>query len=168
MAATPSALAEPIADIIPDPETIRVASINAHPRRPCSDVSCGWPCTGSASRSARVAPSSREGRTMPHDAMDRRQPPPAAALSIDAEQLRPIVAVVVEEALRRLDDARATLPDKLAFTEAEAARLLSLHTHQLRDERLRGRIQASRIVGRQVRYLRSDLLDYLMADRGAA
>ena len=59
---------------------------------------------------------------------------------------------------RPLEMARATLPDKLAFTEAEAARLLSLNTHQLRDERLRGRITASKIVGNRIAYRREDLL----------
>ena len=60
---------------------------------------------------------------------------------------------------------RATLPDKLAFTEAEAARLLSLNTHQLRDERLRGRITASKIVGNRIAYRREDLLEYLTSRR---
>jgi hypothetical protein len=90
---------------------------------------------------------------------------PPIGLTIDFEALRPLITQVVEETLARVEAARATLPDRLAFSEPEAARLLGLAPHQLRDERLRGRISASRIVGRQVRYLREDLLRYLMAGR---
>jgi hypothetical protein len=43
--------------------------------------------------------------------------------------------------------------------------LLGLEAHQLRDERRRGRIAASRIVNRSIRYLRSDLMDYLHRHR---
>jgi hypothetical protein len=42
---------------------------------------------------------------------------------------------------------------------------LGLHVHQLRDERRRGRIQASQIVGRRIRYLRADLERYLAERR---
>jgi hypothetical protein len=84
------------------------------------------------------------------------------SLAIDAESLRPLVASVVAEALAALpaDSAKT-----LAYTEPEAAELLGLHPHQLRDERRRGRIGCSRIVGNQVRYTRRDLLDYLARTR---
>jgi hypothetical protein len=62
-------------------------------------------------------------------------------------------------------DRAAIGGDKLAYTEPEAARMLSLHPHQLRDERLRGRVQASVGPGRTVLYSRQDLLDYLAARR---
>ena len=48
---------------------------------------------------------------------------------------------------------------------ADAARLLGLEQHQLRDERRRGRLTASRIVNREIRYLRSDLMQYLLRRR---
>jgi hypothetical protein len=89
----------------------------------------------------------------------------ALEMHFDRDALRPLVAEVVEETLRRLDAAKADLPDKLAFTEAESARLLSLHPHQLRDERLRGRIQASVGPGRRILYCREDLLAYLRSRR---
>src|SRR5262245_46503780 len=90
--------------------------------------------------------------------------PPALAVSIDVELLTPLIEHIVGEALRRLEGARAALPpERLAYGEAEAARLLSLHPHQLRDERRRGRIKASLVVGGRVRYRREDLLDYLAA-----
>jgi hypothetical protein len=90
------------------------------------------------------------------------------SLSIDAEALRPLVRVAVEEALAAVEAARSNLPDKLAFGEAEAARLLSLHQHQLRDERLRGRIGASVGPGRKILYSREQLLAYLAARRWRA
>jgi hypothetical protein len=78
--------------------------------------------------------------------------------------LRPIIEAVATEMLARLDGIRSTLSaDRLAYSEPEAARLLGLEPHQLRDERLRGRIAASHIVGRRVRYLREDLIEYLLA-----
>jgi hypothetical protein len=43
--------------------------------------------------------------------------------------------------------------------------MIGLAPHRLRDERLRGRITASSIVGRRVRCLRQDLLDYRAAPR---
>jgi hypothetical protein len=88
-----------------------------------------------------------------------------ALLQVDPEELRPIVAAVVAEVLAQLKDDQAALDGKLAYSEQEAAALLGLAPHQLRDERLRGRIAASSIVGRRIRYLRGDLVGYLMARR---
>jgi len=90
---------------------------------------------------------------------------PAAILSLPAGALRPLIEEVVSAAIARLEEARAKLPDRLCYSEPEAAALLGLKPHQLRDERRRGRIQASNIVGRQIRYLPSDLTAYLMSRR---
>lgn len=86
-------------------------------------------------------------------------------LSIDPVELAPIIAAAVAETLRRIADDEARMGDRIAVDEPEAARLLSLKYEQLRDERLRGRITASQIVGRRIRYQRSDLLAYLNARR---
>jgi hypothetical protein len=83
------------------------------------------------------------------------------ALQISVEALRPLVEEVVKATLAQLEAVRATLPDRLAFTEPEAAALLSLQPHQLRDERLRGRIKASVGPGRLILYPRETLLAYL-------
>jgi hypothetical protein len=79
----------------------------------------------------------------------------------------PIIKAVVAETLAQLEADRRLVPEngRLAFTEEEAARLLGLEPHQLRDERRRGRIGASSIVGRRIRYTRGDLLAYLRARR---
>jgi len=93
--------------------------------------------------------------------------PNPLALVLDPAALGPLIATVVTETLvqREADRAQFNGHDRLAYSEAEAARLLGLNTHQLRDERLRGRIAASQIVGKRIRYLRDDLLAYLMANR---
>lgn len=86
-------------------------------------------------------------------------------LHMPPDALRPLIEEVVAEVLARLETVRPTLDGRLGFSEEEAARLLSLQPHVLRDERLRGRIRASHIVGRRVRYLREDLIGYLLQRR---
>jgi hypothetical protein len=86
-------------------------------------------------------------------------------LQIDYEALDPVIRRVVEQTIAALEQHRATIGDKLAFSEAEAARLLSLNVHQVRDERLRGRIMASRGPGKKILYSRSDLTNYLTGRR---
>lgn len=86
----------------------------------------------------------------------------------DDDDLRPLIKTIVAEALVQLADDKAKLGDVLAFDEPTAARMLSLEAHQLRDERLRGRITASQIVGRRIRYVRDDLLAYLARNRTEA
>jgi hypothetical protein len=85
--------------------------------------------------------------------------------NFDPEVLTPLIRAVIEQTLAAVEESRASLPDKIAFSEAEAAKLLSLHTHQLRDERLRGRIEASVGPGKKVLYSKTDLLNYLASRR---
>ena len=89
-------------------------------------------------------------------------------VNFSPDDLRPLVATIVTEALTQLRADEAALGDQLAFSEPKAARLLELEPHQLRDERLRGRIAASQIVGRRIRYLRADLVEYLARHRTEA
>jgi hypothetical protein len=87
-------------------------------------------------------------------------------VTLDAEALKPLVRTVAVELLAELRRAEAAVPaDRLCYSEPEAARLLGLEPHQLRDERLRGRIIASKVVGSRIRYQRSDLLGYLAERR---
>jgi len=81
-------------------------------------------------------------------------------LQLDSEALEPLVRRVAEEVVRQTQAESAQF-GKLAYGEAEAAALLSLAPHQLRDERLKGRIEASVGPGRKVLYSRQQLLDYL-------
>ena len=89
-------------------------------------------------------------------------------VAFDPTEFEPIITRAVEAALAKLDELRGPLGDRLAFTEEEAARLIGLEAHQLRDERRRGRIAASQIVNRSIRYLRGDLLAYLLRQRTEA
>lgn len=78
-------------------------------------------------------------------------------LSINPEELRPVITAIVAEVLAQtsaLGDAR------LAFTEPEAAGLLGIKPHALRDARLRQEIRATKIGGR-IGYSRDELLAYL-------
>jgi len=86
-------------------------------------------------------------------------------LRIDLAQLEPLIQKVVAETVVRIEADRAKLDGKLAYSEPEAARLLGLQSHQLRDARLRGKIQCSQITGRRIRYTRDDLMHYLGSNR---
>jgi hypothetical protein len=90
------------------------------------------------------------------------------SLNLDPEALKPLIAAVVSETLTQLREAEAKLPARLCYSEPEAARLLGLNPWQLRDERLRGRIAASQVVGRRIRYSRAALIGYLAGQRGDA
>ena len=85
-------------------------------------------------------------------------------VTFDAGEIESLVAKTVRETILQMQRVQDSMGGQLAFDERTAARLLGLESHQLRDERLRGRIAASRIVGSRVRYQRADLQAYL--DRG--
>jgi hypothetical protein len=103
--------------------------------------------------------------TAPH-ANGRQQQPAGLSLQLGPDALRPLISEIVREVMQQLEAARARVPDgRLAWSEEEAARLLGLEPHVLRDERRRGRIAASSIVGRRIRYTREDLVSYLMGRR---
>ena len=86
-------------------------------------------------------------------------------ISFDCEDLRPLVQLAVAEALDRLEVERMKFNGRLAYSEVEAADLLGLAKHQLRDVRLRREIEHTRIAGR-VFYTREQLSDFL--DRSKA
>lgn len=89
-------------------------------------------------------------------------------LHLSPEEMRPLVSEIVQSTIERFEADRAKLGSKMAYSETEAARLLSLNPHQLRDERQRGRISHSRIVGNGIRYSQQDLLAYLGRNRSEA
>jgi hypothetical protein len=89
-------------------------------------------------------------------------------LQLSPNELKPIVAEIVAEVVAQLDADRAKLADAEAFNETTGAKMLGLNVHQLRDERLRGRIGHSKIVGGQIRYTRADILAYLNKNRSEA
>lgn len=75
-------------------------------------------------------------------------------IRLDPQELKSIVAEVVAELADRFGD------DRLAFKEAEAAELIGVAKHVLRDERLKGRIQPGKS-GRNWLYSRKMLLAYV-------
>jgi hypothetical protein len=81
-------------------------------------------------------------------------------LSFDDAVLRPLIEQVVTAAFTQFQADQSLLGDKLAFTEPEAAALLSLRPHVLRDARLRGEISGAR-VGKRILYDRDELLRFL-------
>lgn len=83
--------------------------------------------------------------------------------SMDPADLRPIVQSVVVEVLAEIAKHPVS-PERLAYCEPEAAAMLGLKSHQLRDARLRGEITATR-VGARIGYTREELLAYLARQR---
>ena len=86
-------------------------------------------------------------------------------LQLEPSVLEPLIRQIVAEVVAQLETDRAKLGEKLAYSEAEAARLLGLREHQLRDARLAGKVGCSQVTGRRIRYTRSDLLEYLSQNR---
>jgi hypothetical protein len=86
-------------------------------------------------------------------------------LQFDPDALRPLIRAVAEEVLAAVAEDHAQFNGRLAYSESEAAALLGLQAHQLRDERLRGRIRASVGPGKRILYSRDDLLEYLRQRR---
>lgn len=77
------------------------------------------------------------------------------------DELRPLIRAIVAETVASFLPLLEAAGSRLAFSEADAAAMLGLEEHVLRDERRRGRITASQIVGRRIRYSRADLIEYL-------
>ncbi len=84
-------------------------------------------------------------------------------LVFDPTTLRELVRPIAEEIAAAIG-SRTSDDDRLAYTEAEAAKLLGIATHQLRDARLRGEIVSTRLGGR-IGYERTELLSYLARNR---
>jgi hypothetical protein len=80
--------------------------------------------------------------------------------SLDRDELEPLVELVVAATLERLAAQRQQLGDQLAFSESDAAALLGVRRHVLRDARLRGEVVGVRI-GKGIRYSRDELLRFL-------
>ena len=86
-------------------------------------------------------------------------------VEFDREDLRPLVALAVAEALDRLEADRAKFNGRLAFTEPEAAALLGVKPHVLRDCRRRDELQGAKI-GSKIVYTRADLTEFLERQKG--
>jgi excisionase family DNA binding protein len=79
----------------------------------------------------------------------------------DIASLQPIIASAVRLALQEIQAGDAKLgADRLAYSEAEAAALLGVARHVLRDARLRKEIRAKKI-GKGWRYSRAELARFI-------
>jgi hypothetical protein len=74
----------------------------------------------------------------------------------DIIELRPVIAEVVRATLAQIDQDRHKMDGRLGFGESEAAELLGLPRHSLRDLRLSGQVKGSRL-GKRIIYQRAEL-----------
>lgn len=87
-----------------------------------------------------------------------------AKLELDADELRPLIETVVAEVLAATEADTFRVNGRLAYPESEAAALLGVRPHVLRDARLRGEIEAA-TVGRRIVYTTDALMAYLREHR---
>ena len=86
-------------------------------------------------------------------------------IKLDQNDLRPFVQTIVDQTLERIEAAQGKLPvGRLAYPESEAAALLGVAPHKLRDCRLRGEVTASK-VGKSIVYQRDELVRFLSRQR---
>ena len=85
-------------------------------------------------------------------------------IHLDPEHFRPLVEATVAETLAKVDADEARLGGRLWYPESEAAGLLGLPAHRLRDCRRRGEIVGSKI-GKTIGYDRGELLKFLRERR---
>ena len=83
----------------------------------------------------------------------------------DVRDLQPIIAAAVRATLAEVETEQFKLNGRLAYPEPEAAALLGVERHVLRDCRLRGEIEA-RKVGAKIVYSRESLLRFLNGGNG--
>ncbi len=82
----------------------------------------------------------------------------------DISDLKPVIREVVHVIWEKLQSREASIGDRLAYTESEAAEALNVKRHVLRDARLRGEITASKI-GKRIVYEKSELIRFLVERR---
>ena len=84
----------------------------------------------------------------------------------DIAELRPLIDAAVQSTLDKIQADEAKLAARIGYIEPEAAALMGVQSHVLRDCRLRGEI-SGRLVGKRIVYSRDALLRFLADDRGA-
>ena len=76
-------------------------------------------------------------------------------IHIDDDELKSLVKMVVRETIELVGQ-----DGRLAYTETEAAKLIGVARHVLRDERLRGRVQHGKC-GKKIVYSKRQLLEFI-------
>lgn len=80
----------------------------------------------------------------------------------DIEDLRPVICAVVAEILEKTTPVDSRIKDRLAIPEREAAELLGVPQHVLRDARYRGELKGKRL-GKKVVYSPDELRRFLQS-----
>jgi hypothetical protein len=78
----------------------------------------------------------------------------------DIADLRPLIRAAVVATMDEIRESESKLVDRLGYPEAEAAALLGVERHTLRDCRLRGEIHGKKI-GKRIVYSRDALVKFL-------
>ena len=88
-------------------------------------------------------------------------------ITIEPDDLRPLIESIVDKTIERIDMAKAKVPgDRLAYPESEASALIGVAPHTLRDARLRGEVVGAK-VGKKILYERNELIEFLSRQRAA-
>ena len=85
-------------------------------------------------------------------------------LTFSDADLREIVVPIVAEVVASVQSHPLDSNEQLAYLEPDAAKILGIASHQLRDARLRGEIVSTKVGGR-IGYERSELIAYLVRGR---
>lgn len=85
-------------------------------------------------------------------------------IRFDQEQLANMIEKIIFDSFQKMEHTNISLGNRLSFTEPEAAALLGVERYALRDARLRGEVEASK-VGRRILYSRDQLLRLLQKNR---
>lgn len=85
--------------------------------------------------------------------------------TINEVELRAFAEIVVRATLAAIEESRFASQERLGFTESQAAELLGLPKHVLRDCRDRGEI-SGRLIGKRMVYSRKELEKFVAACGG--
>ncbi|MBM4090979.1 MAG: hypothetical protein FJ276_16385 [Planctomycetes bacterium] len=88
------------------------------------------------------------------------------SIVLDKADLRPLITEVVRETMAECRGMFAGDEPRLAWREDEAAALVGMQPHQLRDRRLEGQVLATKI-GRSWHYTRDELMKLFAEKRRA-
>jgi len=94
---------------------------------------------------------------------DRARSPSTPLVTLDVGTLRAVIRGEVERALEAQTNGHASNA-RLAYTEAEAAALIGVRPHVLRDARRRGEVHA-KLVGKRYIYTLATLKHFLESDK---
>lgn len=81
------------------------------------------------------------------------------SLQIGVDVLRPLIKQIIREVVQELNDDREQFGGKLAYPLPEAAALLGVRQHVLRDARGRGEL-VGRLIGKKIVFSREELVAY--------